>query len=44
MGQAEAEARSSVRFSFGRQTSEDEIDRLVVLVEKAVGFVRGARA
>ena len=44
MGQSEAEARASVRFSFGRQTAEAEVDRMVALVVQAVSLVRGARA
>ena len=43
MGQSEAEARSSVRFSFGRETTLEEIDRAVALVLQAVTFLRGAR-
>jgi cysteine desulfurase len=43
MGQSPAQARSSVRFSFGRDTSDEEIDRAVTLVEQAVAFLRKAR-
>jgi cysteine desulfurase len=43
MGQSEAEARSSVRFSFGRETTTEEIDRAVALVLRAVTLLRGAR-
>jgi cysteine sulfinate desulfinase/cysteine desulfurase-like protein len=44
MGQSEAAARSSVRFSFGRQTTADEIDRAVALVGQAVLRLREARS
>jgi cysteine desulfurase len=43
MGQSEPEARASVRFSFGRGTTAEEIDRAVALVGQAVDRVRGAR-
>jgi cysteine desulfurase len=43
MGQSEAEARSSVRFSFGRETTEAEISTAVELVSQAVALLRGAR-
>jgi len=43
MGQSEAEARASVRFSFGRGTTAEEIDRAVDLVGQALDPVRGAR-
>lgn len=35
MGRSEAQAHASVRFSFGRHTTEDEIDRLIHLVTTA---------
>ena len=43
MGQTAAEARSSVRFSFGRNTTDEEIDRAVHLVIQAVKLLREAR-
>jgi cysteine desulfurase len=43
MGQTAAEARSSVRFSFGRDTSDEEIDRATNLVVQAVKILREAR-
>jgi cysteine desulfurase len=43
MGQTSAEARSSVRFSFGRGTTDEEIDHAVRLVVQAVGFLREAQ-
>jgi cysteine desulfurase len=43
MGQSEAEARSSVRFSFGRETTEEEIARAVALVVQVAKLLRGAR-
>ena len=43
MGQSAAEARSSVRFSFGRDTADEEIDRAVNLVVQAVKLLREAR-
>ena len=44
MGQSEAEARSSVRFSFGRDTTDEQIDRAVVLVGDVVALLRGGRS
>lgn len=44
MGQSAAEARSSVRFSFGRDTTEEEIARAVGLVVQAAKLVREARS
>jgi cysteine desulfurase len=44
MGQSAAEARSSVRFSFGRDTSDEEIDRAVDGVVQAVNLLRGVRS
>jgi cysteine desulfurase len=44
MGQSAAEARSSVRFSFGRDTSDEEIDRATNLVVQAVNLLRGVRS
>ena len=44
MGQSVAEARSSVRFSFGRHTSDEEIDRATNLVVQAVNLLRGVRS
>lgn len=45
MGQTEAEARSSVRFSFGRETTEEEVMRtvehLVATVAQLGGVVHG---
>lgn len=43
MGQSEVEARSSVRFSFGRENTDAEIDSAVTLVAQAVDLLRGAR-
>jgi len=43
MGQSAAEARSSVRFSFGRETTEEEIARAIKLVVQAAKLVREAR-
>jgi cysteine desulfurase len=40
MGQTAAEARSSVRFSFGRESADEEIERAVVLVVEAVNLLR----
>jgi len=42
MGQSEARARSSVRFSFGRDTTDEEIDRAVELVVEVTRLLRGA--
>jgi cysteine desulfurase len=44
MGQSEAVARSAVRFSFGRDNTDEDIDRAVALVSEAVGLLRKARA
>jgi cysteine desulfurase len=44
MGQATSQARSAVRFSFGRETTVEEIDRAVGLVVQAVGLLLGAKA
>jgi cysteine desulfurase len=43
MGQSPTEARSSVRFSFGRETTDEDIARASSLVEQAVRFLREAR-
>ena len=43
MGQTAAEARSSVRFSFGRDTTDEDIDRAINLVVQAVKILREAR-
>lgn len=43
MGQSAACARSSVRFSFGRDTTDEEIDRAVNLVVSAVKLLREAQ-
>jgi cysteine desulfurase len=43
MGQTAAEARSSVRFSFGRENTDEDIDRGVNLVVQAVNLLREAR-
>ncbi len=43
MGQSSAEARSSVRFSFGRENTDEEIDRAVNLLVQAVKLLREAR-
>ena len=42
MGQTEAQARSAVRFSFGRDNTDEDIDQAAVLVAQAVKLVRGA--
>lgn len=44
MGQSEAVARSAVRFSFGRDNTDEDIDRAVALVAEVVGLLRKARA
>jgi cysteine desulfurase len=44
MGQSAAEARSSVRFSFGRDTSDEEIDRATSLVVQAANLLREVRS
>ena len=44
MGQSAAEARSSVRFSFGRDTTDEEVDRATSLVVQAVNLLREARS
>lgn len=44
MGQSAVEARSSVRFSFGRDTSDEEIDRAIHWVVQAVNLLRGVRS
>jgi cysteine desulfurase len=44
MGQSAAEARSSVRFSFGRDTSDEEIDGAIHGVVQAVKLLRGIRS
>jgi len=41
MGLDRAEARSSVRFSFGRDTTEEEIDRAIDIIVQAVERLRG---
>ena len=43
MGQSVVEARSSVRFSFGRDTSDEDIARAIELVVQAVNLLRGVR-
>jgi cysteine desulfurase len=40
MGQTPVEARSSVRFPFGRDTTDEQIDSAVALVAQAVSFLR----
>jgi cysteine desulfurase len=44
MGQSAQEARSSVRFSFGRDNTDEEIDRAVILVVQTVNMLREARS
>ena len=44
MGQSAAAARSSVRFSFGRDTSDEEIDGAIHGVVQAVKLLRGIRS
>jgi cysteine desulfurase len=43
MGQSRLQARSSVRFSFGRGNSRDDVDRAVALVVQAVESLRENR-
>ena len=43
MGQTAAEARSSVRFSFGRDNTDEEVDRAVLWVAQAVKLLREAQ-
>ena len=43
MGSSRAEASSSVRFSLGRFTIDDDIDSAAVIVPRAVERIRGAR-
>ena len=43
MGQDTAEARSSVRFSFGRDNTDEEIDRAVDLVVQATNLLQQVR-
>jgi cysteine desulfurase len=40
MGQTAAEARSSVRFSFGRESTDEQIERAVMLVVEVVNLLR----
>lgn len=42
LGLSEADARSTLRFSFGRTTTEEEIERLLEVVPAVVWRVRGA--
>jgi cysteine desulfurase len=42
LGVSAADARSTLRFSFGRTTTEEEIDRLLEAVPRLAGRVRGA--
>jgi cysteine desulfurase len=42
MGQTAAEARSAVRFSFGRDNSDEDIDRAADMVAEVVNLLRGA--
>jgi cysteine desulfurase len=44
MGQSEALARAAVRFSFGRDNTDADIDRIVELVAQVVTLLRGASA
>ena len=46
MGQSEERARSSIRFSLGRMTTEEDIDEVVEIIAETVDRVRrvgGAR-
>ena len=43
MGQPKDEARSSVRFSFGRESSDEDIEHAVTLVVRAASILREAR-
>lgn len=42
MGRPEADARASLRFSFGAETSEDDVDRLLAALPDAVRRARAA--
>jgi cysteine desulfurase len=42
MGQSAAQARSTVRFSFGRDNTDEDMDRAVTLVVRAVKLLREA--
>jgi cysteine desulfurase len=44
MGQGESVARSAVRFSFGRDNTDEDIDRAVERVVQAVNLLRKARS
>jgi len=44
MGRTAAEARSAVRFSFGRDNREEEVDRAVEIVVRAVQRMREGRS
>ncbi len=44
MGQSESVARSAVRFSFGRDNTDEDVDRAVALVVEVVGLLRKGRA
>jgi cysteine desulfurase len=44
MGQDVDDARSSVRFSFGRDNTDEDIEHAVALVSQAVGILRRARS
>lgn len=41
IGLSEADARSSVRFSFGRATTQEEVDAAAAALVQAAGFSRG---
>jgi cysteine desulfurase len=41
MGRSPAQARSCVRFSFGRGTTDDEVDRALAVLGRAVAALRG---
>jgi cysteine desulfurase len=40
MGQTAAQARSSLRFSFGRNNSQQEVNKAVDLVRQAVEIIK----
>ena len=44
MGQSETEARSAVRFSFGRDNSDEDIERAAELVVRATTLLRKVRS
>jgi cysteine desulfurase len=43
MGVTRDEARASLRFSFGRTTTEEEIDRALEIIPRVVAKLRSAQ-